>query len=86
MPNDHTSKTKPVHEVKAGRMKAVIWPNETASGTRYNVTYTRLYKQDETWKSTASFGARDLADVVRATVLAEVWIREHTPNSEERAA
>ena len=87
MPREQsTTKTRPVHEVKAGLVKAVIWPNETTNGTRYSVTFVRLYKQDETWKTTHSFGARDMADVVRASVLAEAWVREHTPKSEEAAA
>jgi hypothetical protein len=86
MSDERSSTSKPAHEVKAGLVKAVIWPNATASGTRYNVTFARLYKQDDTWKSTASFGVRDLPDVGRAAVQAEAWIREHTPKREEAAA
>ena len=75
-------KTRPAHEVKVGMVKAVIWPNETKSGTRYNVTLQRLYRQDDTWKTTQSFGERDLVDVVRVAVQAEAWVREHTPQKD----
>jgi hypothetical protein len=79
-------RTTPAHEVKAGLVKAVIWPNATASGIRYNVTVGRLYKADDAWKTTQSFGLRDLADVTRVTVLAEAWIRAHMPRRDEEAA
>ena len=78
--------TKPAHEVKAGLVKALIWPNATASGLRYNVTFGRIYKADDAWKTTHSFGVRDLADITRAAVLAEAWIRAKTPRREEAAA
>src|SRR5262249_34905346 len=71
--------TRPVHEVKVGLVKALVWPNATTtSGHRYNVTIARIYKADDAWKTTQSFGVRDLADVTRAAVLAEAWIREKT--------
>lgn len=81
-----SEKTRPAHEVKVGMVKAVIWPNATTSGTRYSVTLQRLYRQDDTWKTTQSFGERDLVDIVRATVQAEAWVREQTPRSDEAAA
>ncbi|MCC6763356.1 MAG: hypothetical protein IT293_01725 [Deltaproteobacteria bacterium] len=85
MPKEYAEKTRPVHEVKVGFVKAVVWPNATKNGTRYSVTLTRLYKDGENWKSTASFNPRDLADVVRASVAAELWLREHTKAGEAAA-
>ena len=35
---------KPVAEVRIGRVKATVWPNETEDRTRHNVTFSRLYK------------------------------------------
>lgn len=73
-----TTKQRPVHEVKAGMAKAAIWRNETQSGPRYSVTFQRLYKDGDAWKSTASFNPRDLGDVVECGILAGKWIREQT--------
>ena len=42
-----------------GKCKAVIWANPTEQGTRYNVTFQRLYKKDEQWETTSSFGRDD---------------------------
>ncbi len=75
-------KARPVTEFRSGFVRATVWPNETPRGTRYNVTLSRLYNAGDGWKSTSSFGARDLADVLRATVLAEIWVRDNTPQDE----
>ena len=61
------SNTKPVEEVRVGTVKAAIWPNPTESGAvRYNVTFSRIYKDAEgNWKSTSSFGRDDLLVVAK---------------------
>ena len=51
---------KPISEVRIGRVKAAIWPNETEGRTRHNVTFSRLYKDGDQWKSTQSFSRNDL--------------------------
>ena len=76
MSRDTTQKQRPIHEVKAGMAKAAIWRNDTQSGPRYSVTFQRLYKDGDDWKTTASFNARDLGDLVECSVLAGRWIRE----------
>ena len=64
---------KPVAEVRIGRVKATVWPNETKQGrTRHNVTFSRLYRDGEKWKQTQSFGRNDLL------VLAKVVDQAHT--------
>ena len=51
---------KPISEVRIGRVKAAIWPNETEGRTRHNVTFSRLYKDGDQWKNTQSFSRNDL--------------------------
>ena len=63
---------KPVAEVRTGRVKAAIWRNETEGRTRHNVTFSRLYKDGEQWKTTQSFGSNDLL------VLAKVADQAHS--------
>ena len=41
------SKSKPVHEVRLGRVRAAIWENETSNGARHNVTFSRLYRDEQ---------------------------------------
>ncbi len=68
-------KAKPVHEVRMGRIKAAIWENTTSNGgTRHNVTFTRLYRDDDAWKDSTSFGRDDLPLLAKVADLAHTWI------------
>lgn len=72
------SKQKPAHEVKLGRIKAVVWANETEGGAlRHNVQIVRLYKDGDKWKDSSSFGRDDLPLVAKVSDLAHTWIFEH---------
>ena len=42
-----TSNTKPIDEVRFGAVKAAIWRNETDNGSRFNVTFSRSYRDSE---------------------------------------
>ena len=63
---------KPVDEIRIGCVKATIWRNGTEDQPRYNVTFSRLYKDGDQWKSTQSFGCNDLL------VLAKVADQAHS--------
>lgn len=68
-------KERPLHEVRLGRIKAVIWGNETENGNvRHNVQVRRLYKDGDDWKQTDSFGRDDLPLVAKVLDLAHTWI------------
>ena len=55
------NKSKPVEEIRIGSIKAAIWKNSGESGSRFNVTFQRLYRtEDGKWLSTPSFGRDDL--------------------------
>ncbi|HMO63903.1 MAG TPA: hypothetical protein PKE47_01525 [Verrucomicrobiota bacterium] len=67
-------KQQPAHEVRLGSVKAAVWANQTEGGVRYNVTFERLYREGETWRSTTSFGRDDLLLVAKVADLAHTWI------------
>lgn len=69
-------KKRPVHEIRLGRIRAAIWENDTQNGTRHNVTLSRLYKDGDDWKDSASFGRDDLPLVTKVADLAHTWIFE----------
>ena len=76
---------KPVDEIRIGRVKAAIWRNGTDEQPRHNVTFERLYKEADQWKTTQSFGRNDLL------VLAKVADQAHSrifalPQEEEPEA
>lgn len=68
------SDSRPVHEIRMGRIKAAIWVNETQNGRMHNVTIQRLYKSDDGWATTTSFGREDLPLVGKVADLAHTWI------------
>ena len=65
---------QPVHEVRLGAVKASIWANETSVGLRHNVTVARLFKDEDEWKQTASFGRDDLLLLAKVVDQAHSWI------------
>lgn len=70
-------KDKPVHEIRMGRIKAVIWGNEIeGGGFRHNVQLRRIYKEGEEWKQSDSFGRDDLPLVAKVGDMAHTWIHE----------
>ncbi len=68
-------KKRPTHEIKLEKIRAAIWANESKQGKLwFNVTVTRLYKEDDQWKDTSSFGRDDLPIVNKAIDMAYGWI------------
>ncbi len=51
---------KPVDHIRLGNISASIWRNDTDSGTIYNATFQRSYKDGDDWKNSESFGRDDL--------------------------
>jgi hypothetical protein len=74
-------KQQPAHEVRLGSVKAAVWANQTEGGVRYNVTFERLYREGEQWRSTTSFGRDDLLLLGKVADLAHTWIC--TPRKDE---
>lgn len=68
------TKTRPVHELRMGRIRAAIWANETQNGMRHNVTVSRIYKDGDDWKDSSSFGRDDLPLVAKIADQAHSWI------------
>ena len=68
------AKPKPIHEIRLGAIKVAIWKNESSNGCFYNATFTRLYKDGEEWKTSASFGRDDLPLLANVAGRAHSWI------------
>ena len=77
---------KPVDEIRIGRVKATIWRNGTDEQPRHNVTFGRLYKEADQWKTTQSFGRNDLLVLAKVADLAHSRIfalpQEEEPEAE----
>lgn len=72
---------RPVHEVRLGRIKAVIWENETKDGIRHNIGLSRIYKDGGQWKDSTSFGRDDLPLVIKVADKAHTWVYENASSA-----
>lgn len=81
-------KKKPAHEIKLGRIRATIWLNQTADAdVWFNVTVSRLFKDENGWRDADSFRRDDLPIVSKAVDMAYDWIwkrQEALPETAER--
>lgn len=71
---------RPVHEIRLGHVKAVIWANQTDAGVRHNVSVQRLYRDGDTWATSDAFGRDDLPLLAKVADLAHTWIFIETQN------
>lgn len=63
--------------VRIGSIKAALWPNQMEHGVRYGVTFSRVYRDGEKWKSTDSFGRDDLLLLAKVADRVHTWILEN---------
>jgi hypothetical protein len=57
---------QPIEEVRIGSIKAAIWRNEGDSGTRFNVTFQRLFRTEAgKWQRTSCFSRDNLLVLVK---------------------
>ncbi len=80
------AKKKPAHEIRLGRIRAAIWANQNGSDdVWFNVTVTRLYKDEDGWKDSSSFRRDDLPVVAKVSDMAYAWIWSQVtaPDSDE---
>lgn len=70
-----SDKAKPAHEERLGRVKAVIWGNQTSEGVRYHTQFKRLFKRDGSgkWETSDSFGREDLPLLIEVARRSWLW-------------
>ena len=70
-------KTKPLHEIRMGCIKATIWPNKRNNEFSVNVTVSRIYKEGDNWKSSDSFRRDDLLPLCKVIDATHSWILQN---------
>ena len=80
-------KNQPVHEERLGRIKAVVWENETKNGSMFNVQFCRVYHDPNSgWQESSSFGRDDCLVLARLAELVSVWIYRQPPKDQASEA
>ena len=73
----NTQSNQPIAQVKVGTILASIWANENDEGAvRHSVQFQRMYRKDEKWHYTDSFGRDQLLTLAKAADLAHSKILE----------
>ena len=68
--------SKPAAELRIGTVKATVWENEVGGIPRCNVTFSRIYRDGEQWKTTHSFGFKNLLTLAKLADQAHTLIAE----------
>ena len=68
-----------------GHIKAAIWENTVSDIVRYNVTFSWIYKDQDEWKSSDTFGRDDLLVLAKVADQAHTWICTATKPDRESA-
>ena len=79
-------KRRPVHEIRLGSVKGAVWRNDGPNGPWHTVTFERLYKDGEEWKSTHSFRAEDLLVLAKLADQAHSWMIEQEVDAVDAAS
>lgn len=67
-------KAEPAHRVKIGYVEATVWKNEGDTGTWYNITCRRSWKDDkDEWHESNSYGTREACQLTQAIQMATAW-------------
>ena len=64
-----------------GHIRAAIWANVNASGTWYNITFARLYKDGDEWKRSDHYGRDDLLLLAKVADRVHSWIYQQQGQS-----
>ena len=80
------SNSKPAAELRIGAVKATVWENEVGGITRHNVTFSRIYRDEDQWKTTHSFGFKNLLTLAKLADQAHTLIAERKAEAAETLA
>ena len=80
------SNSKPAAELRIGTVKATIWENEIGGITQHNVTFSRIYPDGGQWKTTHSFGFKNLLTLAKLADQAHTLIAERKAEAAQAAA
>jgi len=75
----------PVFSCRHRALKAAVWRNETDSGSFFNVTVSRSYKEGEQWHESSSFGYDDVLIVAELLRTCHSFISREMAKQSEQA-
>ena len=64
------STNHPIEKIRVGAVQISLWQNEGAQGPFITGRVELSYKDGEQWRTSNSYGARDLVNLAKAALLA----------------
>jgi hypothetical protein len=79
---------RPIQTFREGAVGASIWLKESESGTFFDVTFSRSYKNDDTGECgyARTFSQRHLEGLAKVSSQAYNWIEQQEPSCDQEAA
>jgi hypothetical protein len=65
-----TTTNKPVEKIRVGSVQVSIWRNEGQEGPFFTASVELSYKDGDQWRTSTSYGLRDLINLAKAALLA----------------
>lgn len=84
-PQEAEPNTRPVHELRFGRVRCSVWENPSETGPWYSVKLSRLYKTDDGWRASPSLNRDDLLPAAKLCEEVALWIarRQQQPRTDD---
>ena len=72
------SSQKPAQTFRSGSVQAAVWQNTGENGPFYSTLLTRSFRDTAgKWRTSTTFGERQLADVMTVATVARQWMADH---------
>jgi hypothetical protein len=85
MTTETNSTRKPAHKIRHRDITVTIWRNESTKGPWFSVTPSRIYKKDDQWCDSDSFGEDDLLLLAKLLGEAHSWIMNAQQSARQAA-
>lgn len=64
----------PIHQIRQGPFKALVWKSNFEHGVRYTATFARVQRGGESGLMSEALGRDDLLSFARTALKAHAWI------------
>jgi len=84
--NNNEENSAPAHVADCGRVRAAVWRSEDNGVTRFKITISRSFKQENgEWKRGRTFFAGELPAIVEVVARAQRWIERQQRDQRQPA-
>lgn len=80
-----TTKKSPVHKLRVGAVSGSVFLNKTKDGVEFpSAVISRSYKEGDGYKTSNSYGAKHLAELVALATALQSWMNANYPDAAQK--